>query len=370
MNWDSTYKIRDSVDIYSVDDEFIVAYFMNTRVQKKYKANDMVLKLFERIDGIKTAREIYDNFNEYDGINEEEFVSFMDKLLCDKLVSKKDNKHLFDDEYIERYSRQLNYFAEFLGDDMSAELAQQKIKNSVIGIIGCGSMGGNIAVQLAMAGVETFVLLDCDTVSESDCARHIFYDEADSGVLKIKALSNKLKEINGNIKTYISQNVFSPATKMDQFIDMCTFIVDAADEPYMGYTAKLLSEICVPQKIPHYICGGFDAHLASTGEIVIPYVTPCAACYATFFKEKLSNWVPERHPIKTRYNEIGGLPSMTLFSSSFAAIEIIKYIASLVDMNKNYKKRAEFFFDGMDLQYLEPLKNPECDVCGRKDKNV
>ena len=102
---------------------------------------------------------------------------------------------------------------------------------------------------------------------------------------------------------------------MTSFLEKCTFVVNTADEPYLGYTANLTSQLCVPRKINHYIAGGFDAHLASTGELIIPYVTPCAACYATYFDEQLKDWKPAKHPVVERANEIGGLGRFLWHSS-------------------------------------------------------
>ena len=105
--------------------------------------------------------------------------------------------------------------------------------------------------------------------------------------------------------------------------------------------------------------------MASTGELIIPFVTPCVECYAGYFKKTLAGWKPKKHPVKERYNEIGGLASMSLFSASYAAIEIIKLIAGLQDMEESYKVRGELLFDGYTLTYINAKKNPDCPVCGK-----
>lgn len=364
MNWNSVYKIKDSIDVYLVDDKYMLFYFMNTRARKKFAVNETVIALVEEIDGEHTSEELYESFSNKHDVTKEDFAAFIDKLLDAHVLIEKLDTHILNDSDLERYDRQLSYFSEFLGSELEAEQAQLKLMNSRVGIIGCGSVGGDIAIQLAMAGVGTFVLMDYDSVEESDCTRHLYYDRKDIGRKKVEVLSDKLKSINSSVKTYISYSAFTPETKMDEFLDKCTFVVDAADEPYLGYTANLTSQLCVPRKMNHYIAGGFDAHLASTGELIIPYVTPCAACYATYFEKKLKDWKPEKHPVVERANEIGGLSSMSLFASSFGCIEIIKCISGLMDMSKHYKKRAEFFFDGMEMTYLDPVKNPNCKVCG------
>ncbi len=363
------YKIKDSIDVYLEDDEYIVCYFVNTRIRKRFKIGTAVVDLFSLIDGENTPEDIYLQIvKKYPEIERGFCFDVLNKLLNGRIICERLSEHVLDDYYLSRYDRQINYFAEFLGSEKAAEEAQQKLINTRIGIIGCGSVGGNIAIQLAMAGVENFVLMDFKSCDLSDASRHLFYSRQEIGNKKVESLSRCLKKINSRIKTFISYSGFNPKTDLTDFVSKVDFIVNAADEPYLGFTANLLSQICVPKRIPHYIAGGFDAHLASTGELVIPYVTPCAACYSTFFEAKLKNWIPEKHPVDERVGEMGGLSSMTLFSSSFACIEIIKFICGLTDIEKSYKKRGEFYFDGMELMYLDPERDPNCKVCGGKRK--
>lgn len=364
MDWNKVYKIKDSIDVYLLDDKYIIIYFMNTRIRKKYKVNNAVINLLGEIDGKQSLNEIYEKISSYEEICKEVVNTFFEKMLKEKIICEKLNNHILEKYYLDRYERQINYFTEFLGSESEAENAQNKLISSRVGIIGCGAVGGDIAIQLAMAGVENFVLMDFDTVDEGDVSRHMYYSNDDVGRKKVEVLSNRLKEINERVITYISYSILQPDTDMEKFLDSVNFVINTADEPYLGYTANIVSKLCVPKKIPHYIAGGFDAHLASTGELVIPYVTPCAACYSTFFEKKLVDWVPEKHPVKVRKNEMGGLASLSLFSASYACIEIIKYIGGLMDMKENYHKRAEFFFDGMEMVYLDPIRNPHCKVCG------
>jgi len=87
-------------------------------------------------------------------------------------------------------------------------------------------------------------------------------------------------------------------------------------------------------------------------------------CYARYFKESLKDWKPTRHPVEERALEIGGLSPMSLFSASFAAIEIVKYLTGIVDMSCSYKPRGEWLFGDMSLSYLDVRRDPECPVCG------
>lgn len=142
-------------------------------------------------------------------------------------------------------------------------------------------------------------------------------------------MANEIKSIDETIDVECVNECLVPHSNIRALIDRSAFIINTLDEPYIGYTSSKISRLCMEEKKVHYIAGGFDAHLASTGELIIPYVTPCVECYATHFKHALENWKPKKHPVEKRYTEIGGLASMTLFSSSFACIELFNFTPPL-----------------------------------------
>lgn len=366
MNEKIVFKIKDSVDLFLSNETYIMAYYMNTRRRKSFKVNAETVNLLETIDGQKNVSEIKKIMKTKYDVNPD----FVEKVLetmqrnriitevynnLDIIICKKDQ---------ERYTRQINYFSEFLGSEKDGLLAQKKLFDSRIIIFGIGAVGGDIAIELAMAGVGNIVLFDFDGVEESDESRHMYYKKKYIGMKKVDALAEELRKINSDLKVEVVCESMKPESNVEKLILSADFIVNTMDEPYIGYTASKISRICVKHKIAHYIAGGFDAHLASTGELIIPYVTPCVECYAEHFKETLKDWKPQKHPVKTRYREIGGLSALSLFSSSYACIEIIKYIAGLVLMENSYKIRGEFLFHDMSLTYLNVEKNPKCPVCG------
>jgi len=192
----------------------------------------------------------------------------------------------------------------------------------------------------------------------------MYYRKAYIGMKKIDSLKKELMLVNRDVVVDTILMNMMPDTEVTDLIRTTDFVVNTLDEPYIGYTSSKISRLCVKYKIPHYIAGGFDAHLASTGELIIPFITPGVECYATHFKESLKGWKPKKHPVASRYMEIGGIASMTLFSTSYACVEIIKYIAGLVPMTDYYKIRGEFLFHDMSLAYLNVEKDPNCPICG------
>lgn len=366
MNDNSVIKIKDSVDLFLSNDTYIMAYYMNTRQRKSFKVNEETVHLLESIDGQRTVLELKDYMHNKFNVNPKFVEKVIESMISNRIITEVyNNSDTILDEYLtNRYTRQINYFTEFLGSDELGILAQKKVIETKMLIFGCGAVGGDIAMQLAMAGVGDIILFDFDIVEESDAARHLYYRAEYDGKNKIDVLAKEIKKVNSRANVTVINQSMKPDTEIEDIIKKVDFVINTMDEPYIGYTASKISRICVKHKIPHFIAGGFDAHLASTGEIIIPYITPCVECYAGHFKETLKDWKPKKHPVKTRYREIGGLASMSLFSSSYACIEIIKYIAGLVEMKDNFKIRGEFLFHDMSLTYLNVEKNPDCPICG------
>lgn len=68
-----------------------------------------------------------------------------------------------------------------------------------IHIVGCGSVGANVASQLARCGVTKFTLWDFDVVESKNLANQVFRTK-DIGKPKVEALQDILVDINPDIK--------------------------------------------------------------------------------------------------------------------------------------------------------------------------
>lgn len=105
------------------------------------------------------------------------------------------------------------------------------MKNKHVVILGCGSVGSLVAMELARAGVENFFLTDPDIVEYHNICRHQCGIE-DVGDLKINALSRKLCNINPNVKImkFEGQVQNAPKEMLDEFcINHDTVFVGCAD---------------------------------------------------------------------------------------------------------------------------------------------
>lgn len=359
------YKIRDSVDVYTIQDDILYFYFINTRISKQYRVSKETIALIGLIDGKSTISELTQRYNhsQSKSVTEEtiqKVLSFLEQENVIIPVRKSDSSP----EWSERYDRQLNFLEELGTKDYSGIQCQQLIQKQTILIFGVGAVGGDIALQLAMAGFGKFILVDDSLVSPSCKCRHLYYREKYLGTLKIEALKSEIKAINSAIQVETIPLRIEPDTEISKLIKRATFVINTADEPYIGFTSLKISRECCRQKKPHYIAGGFDIHCMSTGELIVPGLTPCSDCYTNYFHKKLDGWLPLNKAVVDTQNEYGGFSAQSLFSASFASMEIIKYLCGFMNRKTRFQTRGEMDMENYSIHYIDVEKDPHCKTCG------
>lgn len=369
-NNNTVYAINPAVDVYAIGDDVIEFYFINNRRRVTMHVSPQVVALVANIDGRKGIEEICESLfiGEKDNVQ-----AFVDYLFAQAILLIPEDmeieKSQMTPEDVKRYDRQINYFTSLYMQ--SGYHAQQKIQQQKILIFGIGAIGTGIAIQLAMSGVRHFILVDKDVVTEDSIQRHYFFKESYIGMTKCDALTDYLMQIDRQVKCEVHNDIVDFDTDITPWIEQASFVVNTLDEPYIGLTSMKIGRACYALRKPLYVAGGFDAHLMSTGELIIPDETPCVDCYTTYFKDTLKNWNPkynieavsEEHAVEGVF-EVGGLPSMALFSVSYAMIVILNY---MVTEDAHYSQgRGELLFDKLHIDYLNVLKNPNCHVCGNQ----
>ncbi|MEB2836203.1 MAG: HesA/MoeB/ThiF family protein [Desulfurococcales archaeon] len=91
---------------------------------------------------------------------------------------------------LRRYSRQL---------PLLGPRAQERLAGSKVVVAGLGGLGSFVALELAALGVGSLVLVDHDTVSESNLNRQVLYSQADLGLPKVYAAARRLRELRPDL---------------------------------------------------------------------------------------------------------------------------------------------------------------------------
>lgn len=207
-------------------------------------------------------------------------------------------------------------------------------------IIGCGSVGSLVAMELARAGVEKYVLCDADTLEYHNVCRHQCGIE-DVGDLKVNALKRKILNINpkATIKTFggIIENI--PKEILD---DMClpneTIFIGCGD----NRTADVYANKIAIYYNAAFISIGFWER-AYAGEIFyyIPGKNmPCYKC--ALGSGDLSGRVEANHHVYSNQENIEGIkfePGISVDINFITSIGIKLIIDILNSTNKNYIPR-------------------------------
>lgn len=138
---------------------------------------------------------------------------------------------------------------------------QQKLQDASVLVVGCGGLGGPIAVQLAASGIGKIHLVDFDVVDITNLHRQVFYSLDDVGKSKAECLSNFIQQ-----RAPFTEVTFSntPVTKTNVFelVSEVDVVIDGTDSLPTKY---LLNDACVLKEKP-LVYGSlykFDGYVAS-----------------------------------------------------------------------------------------------------------
>lgn len=359
--------LRDGVDVYLGESDEVTFVYLSTRKRLTLKCHPGLVQSLTWMRGRKTVRDIQILFQEsypnsgLDDDKVEDFINFLHEKNI--IVDEKWFGNLgLPSAYQERLERQLYFLMDLVDDPSRVASIQRRIMGTTVAIFGVGAMGGWIARELAMMGFMKFVLIDPDTTEASDIARHVFSNCSDLGGLKVNVVANGLRAIDPNICVATHPIALNVKTDLDEVMVDVGLLVNAADEPYIGYTSVKLSRYAVKKDLPLLVAGGFDAHLASFGEMIIPRKTPCADCYVNYFRINLADWKPVPHPVANRNRGFGGWSPLSVISASASALQVLKYF---IDPKLVYRgKRTEFLAPDYSTYSFEVNRDIHCKICG------
>jgi len=238
---------------------------------------------------------------------------------------------MLSDRELARYKRQL-----ILPD--WGEAAQEKLRDSKVLVVGAGGLGSAILTYLAVAGVGTIRLIDCDTVDLGNLNRQVLHRDADIGRRKTDSAVERLRALNPDIRVEAIPDAIDANNVFDLVEDYP--IVDALDNLPTRY---LLNEVSVRGQLPlfHGAVYGFEGRATT----LAPGRTPCLRCLYQAV-------VPGEIPV------VGTTPGVI---GCVQATEVIKYLLGIGELLHN----RLLVYDGLSLTFTEVRlrKDPNCAAC-------
>lgn len=142
-------------------------------------------------------------------------------------------------------------------------------------LVGCGSVGSELARLLARSGVLRYVFFDPDTVSVANLCRTA-YVKRDVGTPKVEALGRALADIRSEVE--IEAHAERLETLDDDAVvnlmERCDLVLAATDHPPTQSRLAALSYHHRPAVFPGVYAKGTGGEVLWT----LPDVTPCYSC--------------------------------------------------------------------------------------------
>lgn len=222
--------------------------------------------------------------------------------------------------YEGRYHRHQLYFNFF---DVQPEEYQKTLSTKKVGLIGSGGVGSTCALLLATAGIGTLVLLDNDSVEESNLTRTILFEESDINAKKVVAAKKRLEARNRYTTIVPVVEECLSAESIKEHLSDCDVWLLSADTP-PGEIHQWTSEASLSLGIP-YISAGYVEIFGLVGPFFLPNMT---SCHNSF----LTNTENNNQTAYLELNRNFQAPSygpLNALVSSIAVNEILRYLLGL-----------------------------------------
>jgi len=138
---------------------------------------------------------------------------------------------------------------------------QDLLQKAKVLIIGCGGLGGPVAIYLATSGVGTLHLVDFDNVSVSNLHRQVFFKSDDIQHSKVAVLASEIQKRTPFTKVNVTDEAVDKSSILS-LISRYDIVVDGTDNLQIKY---LINDACVIAKKP-LVYGSlykFDGYVAT-----------------------------------------------------------------------------------------------------------
>jgi molybdopterin/thiamine biosynthesis adenylyltransferase len=243
------------------------------------------------------------------------------------------------DTQLERYARHI--VMEEVGEE-----GQEKLLKSRVLVIGAGGLGSPVLMYLAAVGV-----VDHDVVDTSNLQRQIVHSTENVGDPKVASASERLYDINPEVKVEAHRARFTPENAMD-LVSKYDLVVDGSDNFTTRYLAN---DACFFAKKP-LVSGAllrFEGQLATFRPFEEGENRPCYRCL--FPSPPKPNMVP-------RCETAGIFGAVAGVIGTLQATEVLKELLQLGD---GLSGRL-LLYEGLsgNFRTLKVKRDPGCALCG------
>lgn len=106
----------------------------------------------------------------------------------------------------------------------------ERLKNSRVAVFGLGGVGSYAVESIVRAGVGSIILIDGDTVSESNINRQLYALRSTVGKDKTEAAKARCLDINPSCEITAVKKMITPENLSELPLEACDYVVDAIDD--------------------------------------------------------------------------------------------------------------------------------------------
>ena len=222
------------------------------------------------------------------------------------------------------------------------EVGQQRLKNATVLVSRIGGVGGNVAQQLAAAGIGKLVLAHAGNLRPSDLNRQTLMSHAKLGTSRVEQAARRLRDFNPQLEVeVIAENI--SAANVDGLVAGVDVVASCAP---VFQERLLLNKTAVQHGKPLIDCAMYE--LEAQLMTVLPRQTACLAC---LYPTEPAAW--QRHfPV---FGAVAGV------IGCMGAMEIIKVLTGLGEPLTNQMLIGDL--TDMTFRKVRIHRNVECPVC-------
>ncbi len=223
------------------------------------------------------------------------------------------------------------------------EAGQERLKASSVLVSRCGGVGGNVAYQLAAAGIGRLILAHAGNLRLDDLNRQLLMTTDGVGKPRMDIAPQRLRELNPHVKIEpIAENITEENAA--RLVAKADLVVSCAP---LVRERLLMNREAVRQGKPLIDCAMYE--LEGTLMTVLPGKSACLACLAA---QEPTGWKREFPVFGAVAGTVGCL----------GAMEAIKVLAGLGEPLAGQM----LLFDLRDMTFRKGTlhRRPDCPVCG------
>lgn len=245
-----------------------------------------------------------------------------------------------------RFDRQVR-FAEL------GQAGQARLERASALVVGCGALGGSIAMQLARSGFGRLVLVDRDVVELSNLPRQVLFEERHIGRPKSECARETLASIGGPTRV----EAFAEHLDADNVVDLARGVDIVLDGTDNLATRYLINDYCVERNLP-WVYGG----VVGASGLVMPVAPGFSACLRCVFPDP-----PPPGSLATCDTAGVILPAVAAIAS-FQCAAALRWIATAPEARAQLEQRLlEIDVWSLEARSIRAARDPSCPCCGARE---